>query len=429
MWRTERAQPHCPPFVDCASNFLFGARILGRLDVAAFGQSYRVLLERHDTLRSTVGEIDGWPCRIRPPDGAELPYTFVDMRPCHPDDAVPAVSHVLEHEVGKEIDPIAGPLCRSLLIAVSDDEHVFACVVHQLAFDGDSKAIFARELKSLYGGGSQVWRREARTRGVQHVDYVRWERSEFSDDRIHAPAAAMAARLNKARRDADPDLHSAVAEAARRTIDIDRERTECLIVVGRVHGVTLAILLLTIFVTALSRVTGLKDLLVGVPVLDRKRPEFRGLIGFFVDVVVVHCQGGAEQRLEDAVLHVRKRFSEAFRAQQRVPYGRFLLWARDHGVRVPHYPFVFSFHNDVSGAAIELPGLQTEDLGVVGSRQQALADAGLLITSRKGALRCVLSTKASGTVADRVEQFCDEFERIVSLLVRQNAQTRDGDGV
>ncbi|HLG59544.1 MAG TPA: condensation domain-containing protein [Vicinamibacterales bacterium] len=416
MWQTECARLDGVPFIDCASNLLIGARIRGRLDVRALRRSVSAIVERHDVLRSTVRELDGQPCRIvGPVTGDEC--QCIDLRDCPLEVRTAGEARIIKQELGKAINLRVGPLFRAILITVADHEHVFACIVHHLVFDGWSKAVFARELKSAYEAYSSGRVPELPLLPLQHADYVRWQQSRFSDERVDTAAMAMAARLSQASANAlTGACRSGARGAATRTLWIDAERTEALRRASGAHGVTLAVLLLSVFVTLLRRATGHNDVLVGVPLSDRRRPDFQGLIGLFVDVAVARMDGVASTDFGETVRHVRERLREAYAAHQAVPYGSFLRWAHQRSVHTPNLRFLFSFHNDVPGAEIELPGLVTEDLGVVAGRQQALADLSLLIAWRQGGLKCVLSATHATGLADDVDRCVEWFDAVVSSL-------------
>jgi hypothetical protein len=59
---------------------------------------------------------------------------------------------------------------------------------------------------------------------------------------------------------------------------------------ARSEGATLFAVLLAGYQSLLHRLTGQNDVLVGSPVAGRSRPEFAGLVGYFVNMIVLRAQ-------------------------------------------------------------------------------------------------------------------------------------------
>ena len=76
-------------------------------------------------------------------------------------------------------------------------------------------------------------------------------------------------------------------QGASQSIALSRELTEALKTLSRQQGVTLFMTLLGAFQTLLYRYTGQDDIVVGSPIAGRNRTEIEGLIGFFVNNLVL----------------------------------------------------------------------------------------------------------------------------------------------
>jgi len=67
--------------------------------------------------------------------------------------------------------------------------------------------------------------------------------------------------------------------------------------------------LLAAFKTLLYRITGQADLVVGVPVAGRTRPETERLIGFFVNTLAVRTDLSGDPTFREVLRRVRERRS------------------------------------------------------------------------------------------------------------------------
>jgi amino acid adenylation domain-containing protein len=88
---------------------------------------------------------------------------------------------------------------------------------------------------------------------------------------------------------------------------------------SREAGVTLYMTLLAAFQAMLSRYTGQADVVVGTPVAQRPRAELEGVVGLFVNTVVLRTEVGGELTLAELVQRVRGVVVEAL-AHQALPF-------------------------------------------------------------------------------------------------------------
>ena len=74
---------------------------------------------------------------------------------------------------------------------------------------------------------------------------------------------------------------------------------------GRARGSTLFMVMLTAFYVLLMRYSGRDDLVVGTPMGGRPRSDLEGLIGFFINTVVLRADLSGDPTFEQLLLSVR----------------------------------------------------------------------------------------------------------------------------
>jgi len=102
------------------------------------------------------------------------------------------------------------------------------------------------------------------------------------------------------------------------------EVTRALKAVSSRHGATLFMTVLAAFKALLHRYTGQTDLCVGTPIAGRTRAEVEGLIGFFINTLVLRTSLDADTTFAQAVERVRETALAAY-AHQDLPSSR---WSR-----------------------------------------------------------------------------------------------------
>ncbi|WP_141324344.1 condensation domain-containing protein, partial [Myxococcus sp. AB025B] len=109
-------------------NAPFAVRLTGRLDVGALEGALRDVVRRHESLRTTFGEVDGKPVQ-RIHDEVEL---WLEVEEVAAAEVLPKV----EEEARRPFDLERGPLLRAKVLRVGEEEHVLVWVVHHIVFDG-----------------------------------------------------------------------------------------------------------------------------------------------------------------------------------------------------------------------------------------------------------------------------------------------------
>jgi non-ribosomal peptide synthetase component F len=100
---------------------------------------------------------------------------------------------------------------------------------------------------------------------------------------------------------------------------IEKERAEKLRKLSRAEGVTMYMVLLGAFKVLLQHVSGVEDVVVGTNVANRNRVETEGLIGFFINQLVLRTVVKKEMSIGELLRGVRETTLGAY-AHQDVPF-------------------------------------------------------------------------------------------------------------
>ncbi|KAF9340198.1 hypothetical protein BGX26_009075, partial [Mortierella sp. AD094] len=123
-------------------------RLQGSLNRDAWQSALNTMFARHESLRSTFVNIEGQPqVRLLPAEPG-LPMLIHDLR--GELDIEAQLQELMKLEASAPFDLEKGPLIRSQLIQVTDDDHVILLTQHHIVSDGWSMALLTRELSELY---------------------------------------------------------------------------------------------------------------------------------------------------------------------------------------------------------------------------------------------------------------------------------------
>jgi amino acid adenylation domain-containing protein len=305
-------------------NVYHAVRLRGPLQLPVFRQSLQHLVERHEALRTTVGQREGVPIQqIGTPEQA-LAEVVCDLR------ALPArmreqeMWRLAHQEARRPFDLAQGPVLRSTLLRLREQEHVWLLTLHHLSVDEWSLTILWQELAACYTAGVRGQTVCLPELPVQYADYALWQRAWLQGERRTTREAYWTRQLQGApillglpsdgRRLAEQGLQGATQRFL-----LSADLSQGLRALSRREGVTLFMTLLAAFQILLARLSGQQDVVVGTPIANRTCTEVEGVVGCFVNTLALRTQIVGTQRLREVLRRVREMVLEAY-AHQELPF-------------------------------------------------------------------------------------------------------------
>ncbi|MGW6055201.1 amino acid adenylation domain-containing protein [Streptomyces sp. NPDC055189] len=337
LWFMDRMNPGSPEWV----TGLWLRLPAGATDTVV-RDALAALAARHETLRTTFASVDGEPVsHIHEHGSIALRSVRVERSD---------LDGVLKEEFGTGFDLERGPLAKAALIDIAGRGAVLVLTVHHIASDGWSAGVMERELAALIEAAVSGEDCELPALDVQYADYAAWERARLTEDAVEreidhwrsvldgsVPVTVPADRPRPAVRDAHGDSV---------TFTVPAHIAERVTGLGREQGATAFMTLLTAYATLLARHSGTWDVPIGTPVAGRNRPETEGIVGFFLNSLVVRCALDADLTFPEALRRVREVAREAF-AHQELPFERLVeaIEPERDMSRTPLYQVAFDLHD------------------------------------------------------------------------------------
>ncbi|MGH3875276.1 MAG: amino acid adenylation domain-containing protein, partial [Pseudonocardiaceae bacterium] len=338
-----------------------GLRLRGELDIDALAVAFTGLVARHESLRTTFEAVDGQGVQvIHPPVAVALP--LLDLSDLAEPDRVVQLQRVMAAQLSQPFLLQHGPLWRVRLVRSGAQDHVLILVLHHIITDGWSMGVLLEELGALYRAPDH----EMAALPVQYADFAAWQRAALSGPVLDEGLAYWQRRLDGVaplELPADrPRPAVQTTSGAMVEFQVPAGVAAQLKELGRQRGSTLFMTLVAACQLLLHRWSGQDDIAVGTVVSGRERTELEGLIGFFVNTVVLRCQVDTRLTFTQFLGAVRETVLDAF-AHQQVPFERVvdhLQPVRDTS-RTPLFQAMVVLQN-APNRVPELPGLQVEAL-------------------------------------------------------------------
>lgn len=344
-----------------ALNISAAFRIKGALDNEALARSLDAIIRRHEALRTRFPEDEEGPVQaIDVPSSMPLSVTVLDEP--SPPARERRLHQLMMEQAQRSFDLATGPLVRTALFRLADEEHVLQLVLHHTISDGWSMGIIFRELGTFYEAFSTPTPPSLPELPVQYADYAVWQRKRFEEGALSQQRSYWMEKLDGAPTLELPlDYSRPVVldhQGARTSMMLSQTLTDALNALGRQEGVTLFITLLAVLKVLLYRYTHQTDIVVGAPISGRLRPEIQNAVGCFINTLPLRTDLSGNPSFRALLGRVRSTAFEAY-AHQELSFEKLVedLHPERDLSRHPLFDVMLNFR-DASWRTLTLPGLR-----------------------------------------------------------------------
>ncbi|MGB3300380.1 MAG: amino acid adenylation domain-containing protein, partial [Phormidesmis sp.] len=406
-------------------------RMQGSLKPQALQQSLQEIIDRHESLRTVFLQEDNRPYVEVLPQ-VQLILSLTDLR----GEKDPAAEAIRQQNqlAQKSFNLKRGPLIRAELWQIADDTFEFGLVLHHLVADGWSRGVLLRELAFNYRSQLLVESElQLPKLTVQYPDYVLQQQRWLEGDECQRQKAYWKQQL------ADlPELTLLTdgvagtrfaSQICTKTFSV--EQTQVIKAIAAQSGVTVFMLLLTVFKLLLHRYSGQNngqsDIAVGVPVAGRNVSEVEPLIGFFVNTLVMRSRLNSQASFPQWLQQVQANLADALQHQE-IPFSEVVDAVG--AARVPGKNPLFSVMFQVQSAGYQLQNAEQLGLGMpdLAISQRWIAptetkfDMSWHVIERDGKLLVATEYRTALFERSRIEQMLGHFHTLVDAVVENPSQ-------
>ncbi|HEY0967628.1 MAG TPA: amino acid adenylation domain-containing protein [Opitutaceae bacterium] len=394
LWFVQQLQPENTAYLLGQAFVLRGA-----LDPAALAAAWTDVVRRHEVLRTGLPERAGRASLVVLPAEA-VALDTEDLSGLAAAEQTAVVAARTRDVLATPFDLARPPLVRIRLLRLGSDEHRLLFCVHHLVFDGWSIGLLLADLAAAYtarrAGAAPAWTPLA----LHYADYAAWQRR-----RATTPAWADALHAWEQRLAGVPVL----------ALPVDHRRPEVLSGRGAGHRFTLPPALVTrlralgageqatLFMTllaawqaVLARYSGQTDFAVGSPVANRNHPALEGIVGFFVNMIVLRADLAGDPDFRTLLRRTAVEVQAAL-ARQEIPFDQIV-----ERLKVPRDPA----HHPLFQAGFTFQNAPTVAAGLAGVELRPLEPE---VTASKFDLLLALEETPDGALGGLIEYSTDLF--------------------
>lgn len=362
LWFLYQWEPTNPTY-----NIPLSWHIEGSLDIVALRSALDELIDRHKILQMCFVAAEDVFLEFHP--DPRITLDIVDLSTTPVDKWDSEAKRLAFEEARKPFDLERDLPFRAGLIRLSETEHVLLLTLHHIIADGWSVGLLRNELAQLYTSFEANQPSPLPDLPIQYPDFAYWQRSWLRGDILIKQLDYWKRQL------------AGVPKAL--GLPTDRPRPAMLTHNGAIHSfqletalshavyacaqreeVTPFMILLAAYQILLHRYTAQDDIVVGSPIAGRTRSETEGLIGCFINTLVLRTKFSKSLTVRELLKQVRDTTLDAF-SHQDLPFERLIeeLQPERDLSYTPIFQAMIVFEKISRSSGLQLPGLKIQPLG------------------------------------------------------------------
>ena len=409
LWFLDQLEPGNPQY-----NTPMGARLRGPLDITILQRALQEIVQRHEALRTVFPAVDGHPVQLVLAR-IDLPLEVIDLALIPETEREARAQELTDLEGSRPFDLSTGPLTRTVLLRLANDEHWLLVLTHHMVFDGWSVGLFARELAALYEAFADGKPSPLPELPIQYVDFAVWQRERLQGKFLEEHIDYWKRKIGGA-----PEVLKLPTDRPRPAVQRFRGRIETFSFSGvlakslnelaRKEKTTMFVVLMSAFQVLLCRYSGQEDMVVSAGIANRNRSEVESLIGCFINILLLRADLAGDPTFLEMLRRVHNAGLEAH-AHQDLPFEQLVAVLRPQ--RDLSYSPLAQVMMVLHNAAIPVFGFHKITLGRIRVPEKMAAQYDLLIHF----------TESENGLLGRIEYNSDLFDASTISRVIRNLET------
>lgn len=266
----------------------------GTLNINALEKAFQLLVERHESLRTSFLLVDGIPKQQIHPMGSfdlSLPCTGIQWMADKPEE----LRQLLRLEAAVPFNLEESPLIRIKLFKIEENRYVFFMNMHHIVADATSISVIRNEVLTIYKAIAEDQELKLEKLTIQYKDFAAWQNQQLTGGKVKKYKDYWYNRLLEA----TPVIQLPVdyltadkknVQSGKMRIVIENTQFTALKKNAEKNNTSLFTLALTLFKVLLYKYTGDADLIVGTPVNGREHNDLDKQVGIYLNTLLLRTK-------------------------------------------------------------------------------------------------------------------------------------------
>lgn len=272
-------------------NIALAMKIEGPFDADRAEQALCLIMDRHQVLKTTYYQDEQGPAQ-RIDQQAKFALTRISFTDLDEATQNQKVCDIAEKDAVTVFDLSSDLMMRASYITLAEQKGVLMLNMHHIASDGWSMSVLLDEFNRCYESLGQAKAADLPPLPIQYADFAYWQINSIPQQDLAAQIQYWQEQLANI-----PPIHGLPLDRPRPShqstngavfnLAVCESLSEALNGVALDNDATLFMVIHSAFSLMISRLSQSDDVVIGVPVANRSRDEYKPLIGFFVNTLVM----------------------------------------------------------------------------------------------------------------------------------------------
>ncbi|MFD2671665.1 non-ribosomal peptide synthetase [Marinicrinis sediminis] len=280
-------------------------------------RAMNAIVERHPALRTIFVEHEGIPSQVILPYEERELVEEVDLSSFP--DPMAEMQERIERENKREFD-LSKPMIDVKLYRLSDQRYGFYFNTHHMVTDGWGIQILMRDVRQAYQSLMMQSTPQFKPLSMSYMDWIRQTNDWLESDKRKEDEAFWLDHLQKPlpTLDLPVDKMSGEGQGKKRNghyyrFQMAPQQSAQLNALARANRVSPSILMISVYVLFLHKLTGDEDIIVGMPISGRDHKDYEELIGLFTNNLCLRTRFEGVDTFADLLNKVKKTCLDAYR--------------------------------------------------------------------------------------------------------------------
>ncbi|QXF35491.1 polyketide synthase [Photorhabdus luminescens] len=386
--------------------------IVGHLDIAKFSETLQKLIQRHESLRTSIILVNGEPrqkCHKEPT--VELKHIKFNTAGLNPLQVKEQIKRLI-----KPFNLHKDALIRPILIELKQYEYLFFLDIHHIISDGLSQDIFVRDFLDIYQGV------ELAPLNIQYKDYTIWQSEIANSCRVLAQKDFWLDKLKnipEIKLPCDFDREHITDDCGERLyFYLENETTERLVNMFSRDGATNFMIFISTYYLLLADLTKQAKFCIGTPILGRPQSELQDVIGMFVNLLPIPFDFDETMTFRDLVNSASDVVISSF-DNANIQFEEIVkaINVKPKKNRMPIFDTVFSYMN-IGMADFEMPNLKLSRYEI--EQESSRFDLAFFVKEINGGYEFSFEYKSALFTSEKIKFFIERYIDLVNELLNHS---------
>ncbi|MEP0262578.1 amino acid adenylation domain-containing protein [Dokdonia sp.] len=402
----------------------------GAINIDLFNEAFRVLIERHESLRTCFKQDDQEEVRqyILPVSSIEATIQIHDLIQIQDQDS--RVATIINANYTHSFDLSNAPLITSSLIKLASNHCLLVLNMHHIISDGWSMEVISKEFMMIYDALQKGKRIVLPVLSIQYKDYSEWLAKEEQQAKLsiseeywlHTFSGELPI-LELPTLTTRPKIKTYNGDSV--TYQFSENLSNRLQAFSKQQEVSLFMLLMSGVNGLLSRYTKTQDIVLGTPVAGREHADLEHQIGLYLHTLAIRTSFESTTSFEELLAIQKDTLLQAY-SHQDYPFDSLVeaLDLQHNTSRSALFDIIVVLQNQqdlFSSTSLSLEGL--EILPYTGNhRKVSQFDLSFIFSEGEGQLSLHIEYNTDIYEVDFIERLCVHFDTFLARAIQNPTQ-------